>query len=85
MPRVKMQPKTRPNVGLFLVGLFLGWTGFMKWTERALWIGVVAFAAAHPWQIDWAANATAEAIACSVILTLIGFLCGICVIKKIRR
>lgn len=44
--------KLRPSVGALLVGLFLGWSGAVKWVERAVWAILVIAATRHNWAVE---------------------------------
>lgn len=43
----------RPGIGGLIFGLFLGWTGFVKWAERAAWLAALVVVKAHPWDAEW--------------------------------
>ncbi len=50
----------KANVGVLLLGVFLGWSGLLKWGERAAWLALSALlflnGKAHPWSATWTSS-----------------------------
>jgi len=49
-----MSPQLRPSIGALLLGLFIGWTGGVRWAERVCWVLVCVLCASRAWAAKWA-------------------------------
>lgn len=71
----KQNRPMRPNIGVLILGLFLGWTGLIKWIERLGWATLVFIATVKPWTLDIGTHFDCNwgLLAAGVV----GFVCGV--------